>query len=142
MTTCTYCHGARLVGWSGAGPILCPECSRGQDAFAVITQAWREQRIKAQALAERLAIMERERDEARRTISRLATVLGCEPDDEIVEATRLAMARCVRAERDLAAARELLREAMNHSLGNPAYREGIESDLDWRARVAALLGRE
>ena len=60
MTTCTYCHGARLVGWSGAGPILCPECSRGQDAFAVITQAWREQRIKAQALAERLAIMERE----------------------------------------------------------------------------------
>lgn len=43
---CTYCHGIRLVGWSGAGPILCPECSRGQDAFTVITQAWREQRAK------------------------------------------------------------------------------------------------
>lgn len=62
MTTCTYCHGARLVGWSGAGPILCPECSRGQDAFAVITQAWREQRTKAQAL-EAVAMA------ARRTVS-------------------------------------------------------------------------
>lgn len=40
--TCRYCSGARLVGWSGAGPILCPECSHGKDAFHVITQAWRE----------------------------------------------------------------------------------------------------
>lgn len=48
---CTYCHGIRLVGWSGAGPILCPECSRGQDAFTVITQAWREQRAMAVGLS-------------------------------------------------------------------------------------------
>lgn len=47
---CNYCHDARLVGWSGAGPILCPECSRGQDAFTVITQAWREQRAKVREL--------------------------------------------------------------------------------------------
>lgn len=47
---CTYCHGARLVGWSGSGPILCPECSRGMDAFTVITQAWREQRARVRAL--------------------------------------------------------------------------------------------
>jgi hypothetical protein len=44
---CTYCRGVRLVGWSGAGPILCPTCSRDQDAFTVITQAWREQRKAA-----------------------------------------------------------------------------------------------
>lgn len=49
---CTYCHGARLVGWSGAGPILCPECSCDKDAFTVITQAWREQRAKVRALEE------------------------------------------------------------------------------------------
>lgn len=48
--TCSYCHGVRLVGWSGAGPILCPECSRGQDAFTVITQAWREQRAEVKGL--------------------------------------------------------------------------------------------
>lgn len=47
---CRYCHGARLVGWSGAGPILCPECSRGADAFTVVTQAWREQRARVRAL--------------------------------------------------------------------------------------------
>lgn len=61
MTTCTYCNGARLVGWSGAGPILCPECSRGQDAFAVITQAWREQRTRVVELegpATRAAIID------------------------------------------------------------------------------------
>ena len=55
---CTYCHGVRLVGWSGAGPLLCPECSRGQDAFTVVTQAWREQRTKVaelSALAEKMA---------------------------------------------------------------------------------------
>ena len=50
MDDCSYCHGVRLVGWSGAGPILCPECSRGQDAFTVITQAWREQRAKVREL--------------------------------------------------------------------------------------------
>lgn len=49
---CGYCLGIRLVGWSGAGPILCPSCSDGQDAFTVIiTQAWREQRTLAVALA-------------------------------------------------------------------------------------------
>ncbi len=47
---CKYCHGARLVGWSGNGPILCPECSRGKDPFTVVTQAWREQRNKAEML--------------------------------------------------------------------------------------------
>ena len=52
--TCNYCHGVRLVGWSGAGPILCPECSRGQDAFTVITQAWREQRAKVLQLEDEL----------------------------------------------------------------------------------------
>lgn len=50
MNKCGYCHGARLVGWSGAGPILCPECSRDQDAFTVITQAWREQRAMVNEL--------------------------------------------------------------------------------------------
>lgn len=47
---CRYCHGIRLVGWSGAGPILCPECSAGHDAFTVITQAWREQRQRVREL--------------------------------------------------------------------------------------------
>lgn len=56
--TCSYCLGIRLVGWSGAGPILCPSCSNGQDAFTVITQAWREQRALAVALtAERDLMM-------------------------------------------------------------------------------------
>jgi hypothetical protein len=59
---CNYCHGARLVGWSGAGPILCPECSRGKDAFTVITQAWREQRNLANRLRAELAASNRERD--------------------------------------------------------------------------------
>ena len=35
-----------LDGWSNAGPILCPECSRSQDACVVIAQAWREQRVR------------------------------------------------------------------------------------------------
>lgn len=47
---CRYCHDVRLVGWSGAGPILCPECSRGADAFTVVTQAWREQRARVRLL--------------------------------------------------------------------------------------------
>ncbi|MDQ1342678.1 MAG: hypothetical protein QG571_1296 [Pseudomonadota bacterium] len=47
---CSYCLGARLVGWSGAGPILCPECSAGKDAFTVVTQAWRELRDRVRAL--------------------------------------------------------------------------------------------
>ena len=42
---CGYCRGVRLVGWSGAGPILCPRCcEHNEDVFAVVTQAWREQR--------------------------------------------------------------------------------------------------
>jgi len=49
---CTYCNGVRLVGWSGAGPILCPECSYGQDACVVITRAWREQRQRVRELEE------------------------------------------------------------------------------------------
>lgn len=44
--TCSYCYGVRLVGWSGAGPILCPTCSDGHDPFHVITLAWREQRAR------------------------------------------------------------------------------------------------
>ena len=55
--TCTYCHGVRLVGWSGAGPILCPECSRDQDAFTVITQAWREQRAAVKELLRENAVL-------------------------------------------------------------------------------------
>lgn len=47
---CTYCNGVRLVGWSGAGPLLCPECSYGQDACVVITRAWREQRKRVREL--------------------------------------------------------------------------------------------
>jgi len=52
---CSHCFGVRLVGWSGAGPILCPECSRNQDAFTVITQAWREQRAEVVRLSAELA---------------------------------------------------------------------------------------
>jgi len=52
---CGYCLGVRLVGWSGAGPILCPECSRGADAFTVITQAWREQRAENVAMRKMLS---------------------------------------------------------------------------------------
>ena len=44
---CEYCRGVRLVGWSGAGPILCPRCcEHNEDVFAVVTQAWREQRTR------------------------------------------------------------------------------------------------
>jgi hypothetical protein len=46
------------VGWSGAGAILCPTCSRGEDAFAVITQAWREQAWRAKAAEARAAELE------------------------------------------------------------------------------------
>lgn len=52
---CTYCHNARLVGWSGAGPILCSKCSHGKDTLDVITQAWREQKMRADELAAELA---------------------------------------------------------------------------------------
>lgn len=65
---CSYCNGGRLVGWSGAGPILCPSCSDGKDAFTVVTQAWREQRARALAA-------EAERDEGRRI---LCDAIGCE----------------------------------------------------------------
>lgn len=58
---CTYCNGVRLAGWSGAGPILCPECSAGQDAFVVITRAWREQR-------QRVIELEGENDRLRRML--------------------------------------------------------------------------
>lgn len=75
---CRYCHGVRLVGWSGAGPILCPECSRDQDAFTVITQAWREQRGKAReltaAIDEARAQLAKERDEHEQCRVQLA---GC-----------------------------------------------------------------
>lgn len=47
---CTYCHGIRLVGWSGSGPHLCKECSRGADPFEAITGAWREQRQRVREL--------------------------------------------------------------------------------------------
>lgn len=45
---CPYCRGARLVGWGDAGPLLCPECSAGKDAFQAISGAWREkiQRVR------------------------------------------------------------------------------------------------
>lgn len=59
---CGYCRGVRLVGWSGAGPILCPECSRDQDAFTVITQAWREQRAEVSRLAALLTEAEEMRE--------------------------------------------------------------------------------
>lgn len=54
---CRHCHGARLVGWSGAGPHFCRECSRDVtllDAFDVITQAWREEHHEVLRLRERL----------------------------------------------------------------------------------------
>lgn len=47
---CTYCRGARLVGWSDAGPILCPECSAGQDALQAISGAWREKSKRVREL--------------------------------------------------------------------------------------------
>lgn len=53
---CGYCRGVRLVGWSGAGPLLCPECSHDQDAFTVITQAWREQRAEVIRLSAELSV--------------------------------------------------------------------------------------
>lgn len=62
---CAYCHGVRLVGWSGAGPILCPTCSRGRDAFTVVTQAWREARQENARLREALE----EADEALRHVA-------------------------------------------------------------------------
>lgn len=65
---CIHCHNARLVGWSGAGPILCPGCSHGRDPFAVITQAWREQRLLAEELKCRL-------DESQIELSRLNKML-------------------------------------------------------------------
>ena len=34
---------------------MCPECSHGEDAFTVVTQAWREQRT-ARILAENVAL--------------------------------------------------------------------------------------
>lgn len=46
IALCGYCHNARVVGWSGAGPILCPVCSSGEDELTVIARAWREQRMK------------------------------------------------------------------------------------------------
>jgi hypothetical protein len=67
---CRYCHGARLVGWSGAGPILCPECSRGQDAFAVVTQAWREQKRRAGAAEARATEAEREVERLRAQLAK------------------------------------------------------------------------
>jgi hypothetical protein len=54
-TECTHCHGARLVGWSAAGPTLCPKCSSGKDAFTFVTKAWREQRYRANALQSELS---------------------------------------------------------------------------------------
>lgn len=62
---CASCQGARLVGWSGAGPILCPGCSRGKDAFTVVTQAWREQRNEANALREDVRRLTRAISEAK-----------------------------------------------------------------------------
>lgn len=59
---CGYCRGVRLVGWSGAGPILCPECSRDQDAFTVITQAWREQRAEVARLSALLSAAQEMRE--------------------------------------------------------------------------------
>lgn len=61
---CKYCHDARLVGWSGAGPILCPECSSGEDEFTVITRAWREQRSKVREVDRENTALRIERDEA------------------------------------------------------------------------------
>lgn len=61
---CKYCHDARLVGWSGAGPILCPECSSGEDKFTVITRAWREQRSKVREVDRENTALRIERDEA------------------------------------------------------------------------------
>lgn len=52
---CSHCHNARLVGWSGAGPILCPTCSRDKDPFHVITEAWREQRGRVRELEAQLS---------------------------------------------------------------------------------------
>ena len=65
---CAYCHGARLVGWSGAGPLLCPECCHGKDAFTVITGAWREQRTIAQSLAAENEKLRRSADIAARFV--------------------------------------------------------------------------
>ncbi len=43
--TCLYCHGQRLVGWCGSGPILCPKCcDRDANVFEVVTAAWRHER--------------------------------------------------------------------------------------------------
>lgn len=69
---CAYCHGARLVGWSGAGPTLCPDCSRDQDAFTVITRAWREQRSENCLLRELNEHATRERERMAGEIERLA----------------------------------------------------------------------
>ena len=59
---CTYCRGARLVGWGPAGPILCPECSAGQDALQAITGAWREQRQRVRELAGYIERLHRQLD--------------------------------------------------------------------------------
>ena len=55
---CGYCRGVRLVGWSGAGPILCPRCcEHDEDVFSVVTQAWREQRTRVVELEAELAAL-------------------------------------------------------------------------------------
>lgn len=51
---CRACHGIRLIGWSGAGPHFCRECSKDVttlEAFEVITAAWREQWARVEELS-------------------------------------------------------------------------------------------
>lgn len=73
---CRYCSGIRLVGWSGAGPILCPECSAGKDAFTVVTRAWREQRQRVLELEGYIERLHRQLDEARALLERLGDTEG------------------------------------------------------------------
>jgi hypothetical protein len=111
---CAYCHGVRLVGWSGAGPILCPECSRGEDAFTVITQAWREQRALVRDLESELAQLRR----------------VCQ---EIAEARRVDGERIGESETALLLARgeieELRREKAELGSAHQALRKKVESAI-------------
>ena len=74
---CKYCEGARFVGWSRAGPILCPRCSEGKDVFTVITQAWREQCKAARELASENAVLRSKIASMQRRIENLIARIDC-----------------------------------------------------------------